>query len=58
MALATIARADTIASWNFRHLVNPLRVRAFNGVNTANGYGSVIILTPGNLVKILEAKND
>lgn len=56
VAQATVARADVVASWNFRHLVNPARVRAFNGVNLAHGYGMVVILTPADLVKILEAE--
>ena len=29
VALATLARADVLVSWNFRHLVHPARVRAF-----------------------------
>ncbi len=53
VALATLVRADVIASWNFRHLVNPSRIRAFNGVNTMQGYGSVIILTPADLNRTL-----
>jgi len=56
VAQATVARADVVVSWNFRHLVNPARVRAFNGVNLAHGYGMVIILTPADVVKILEAE--
>ena len=58
VAQATIARADVIASWNFRHLVNPLRVRAFNGVNVAHGYGIVVILTPEDVIKTLEMRNE
>jgi len=30
VAQATLARADVIVSWNFRHLVNPVRIRMFN----------------------------
>lgn len=56
VAQATVARADVVVSWNFRHLVNPARVRAFNGVNLAHGYGMVVILTPADVVKILEAE--
>ena len=42
VALATLVRADVIASWNFRHLVNPSRIRGFNGVNAMQGYGSAV----------------
>ena len=58
VAQATIARADVIASWNFKHLVNPVRVRAFNGVNVAHGYGIVVILTPEDVIKILEMRDE
>ena len=58
VAQATLVRADVVASWNFRHLVNPARVRAFNGVNVAHGYGLVVILTPADLVKVLEAEDE
>ena len=58
VALATLVRADVIASWNFRHLVNPSRIRAFNGVNAMQGYGPVVILTPADLNRILEESNE
>ena len=58
VAHATVARADVIVSWNFRHLVNPPRIRAFNGVNIASGYGVVSIMTPADIVKIVEEDDD
>jgi len=58
VALATLARADVLVSWNFRHLVNPARVRAFNGVNLASGYGMLVILTPADVVPLLEERDD
>ena len=58
VALATLVRADVIASWNFRHLVNPSRIRAFNGVNAMQGYGPVVILTPADLNRILEESDE
>jgi len=58
VALATLARADVIATWNFRHLVNPSRIRAFNGINAMQGYGPVVILTPSDLIQILEENNE
>lgn len=54
VAQATLARADVIASWNFKHLVNPMRIRGFNGVNAARGHLEVVILTPGDIVGMLE----
>ena len=58
VANATLFRADVIVSWNFRHLVNPTNERAFNGVNIASGYGLVTIMTPSEVVKIVEVQND
>jgi len=58
VAHATIAQADVIVSWNFRHLVNPSRVRGFNAVNSANGYAMVVILTPSDLVKTMEVGDE
>ena len=39
------------------YLVNPSRIRAFNGVNAMQGYGPVVILTPADLNRALE-END
>lgn len=54
VALATLAKADVIVSWNFQHLVNPSRIRAFNGVNVAEGHGQIIIMTPADVAHALE----
>jgi len=56
VAQATIAQADVITSWNFKHLVNPMRIRAFNRVNIARGCGQVVILTPSDIVRMQENK--
>jgi hypothetical protein len=58
VAQATLARADIILSWNFRHLVNPTSIRAFNGVNLAQGYGLVVIMTPTDIVSVLEHQDE
>ncbi len=46
VAAATVARADLILSWNFKHLVNYDRIRKFNGVNALNGYPQIEIRSP------------
>ena len=56
VALASIRRVDAIASWNFKHLVDPRRAREFNGINVAKGYGLIEIRSPGDIVHILEAR--
>lgn len=46
VALATCHHADILVSWNFRHLVNWSRVRAFNAVNLRLGFAMVEIRSP------------
>jgi hypothetical protein len=46
VAAATIYRADSIVSWNFWPIVRLDKIRAFNAVNLAQGYGMVTILIP------------
>ena len=46
LALAASARADALVSWNFRHMVNLKRVRAYNSVNLKNGYRRLDVRTP------------
>jgi hypothetical protein len=46
IALATLARADILVSWNFRHMVNWRRIRACNEVNRQKGYPAIDIRSP------------
>jgi predicted nucleic acid-binding protein len=46
VAAATVAGADLILSWNFRHIVNFQRICGFNSVNARHGYRSMVILSP------------
>ncbi len=46
VAAATVARADVIVSWNFKHIVNYDRIHKYNGVNALNGYPSIEIYSP------------
>lgn len=46
VAAATVARADAIVSWNFRHIVRLDKIKAYNQVNLLHGYGMLTILTP------------
>jgi hypothetical protein len=57
VAYATLAEADFIVSWNFKHLVNSDRIRNFNRVNRQQGLRDVVILTPGDAVGILDAND-
>ncbi len=46
VALATVAHADVIVSWNFRHLVHVEKIRGFNAVNLRQGYPVIDIRSP------------
>jgi hypothetical protein len=46
IALATVARVDVLVSWNFKHIVNLRRIRAYNAVNLKRGYPLLEIRSP------------
>lgn len=46
IALATIAEADVLVSWNFKHIVKFDKIRLFNGVNLLYGYKPLQIYSP------------
>jgi hypothetical protein len=46
VAAASIAGADAVVSWNFRHIVRVDRINAYNRVNERLGYRRLTIVTP------------
>lgn len=50
VATATVARADLILSWNFRHIVNFNRIKGFNSVNIRLGYHAMTIMSPREVI--------
>ena len=46
VALASVARAEAIVSWNFKHLVQLRRIRGFHAVNVLRGYPLIEIRSP------------
>ena len=46
VAAASVARANAIVSWNFKHIVNLRRIHGFNGVNIIRGYAPLDIQSP------------
>ena len=46
IALATIAEADVLVSWNFKHIVRFDKIRLFNAVNLEYGYKPLQIYSP------------
>jgi predicted nucleic acid-binding protein len=41
IALATINKADVLASWNFKHIVNLERIRGYNSIKLPIPFGQV-----------------
>lgn len=52
IALATVYKIDVLVSWNFKHIVNLQRIRVFNAVNLINGYSTIEIRTPKEILSI------
>ena len=50
IAIATLADADVLVSWNFRHMVNWRRINAYNEINRQMGYPAIDIRTPEEVV--------
>jgi predicted nucleic acid-binding protein len=50
IALATIHNANVLISWNFKHIVNVVRIIGYNSVNNAEGYKSIDIRSPRELL--------
>ena len=46
VAIATVTDCDLIVSWNFKHLVNFRRIKAYGRINMENGYPPIDIYTP------------
>ncbi len=46
IACATVYQVDLLVSWNFKHIVNFNRIAQFNAVNLKNGYKSLQIFSP------------
>ena len=55
VALASIARADALVSWNFQHLVQLRRIRGFHAVNVLRGYPLLEIRSPLEVIDDEEA---
>ena len=50
VAAATVAHADAIVSWNFKHIVRLDKMKQYNQVNLLNGYGILTIISPKELM--------
>ena len=50
VALATLAEADVLVSWNFRHIVKLNKIYRYNGINKMLGYREIEIRTPNEVI--------
>lgn len=51
VALATVANARMIVSWNFKHIVNFQKIPLYNAVNQLKGYDSIEIYSPQEVIE-------
>ena len=50
IALATKYNANILISWNFKHIVNVVRIIGYNSVNISEGYKPIDIRSPRELI--------
>jgi predicted nucleic acid-binding protein len=50
IATATYYKVDVLVSWNFKHIVNLRRIKIYNAVNLMNGYSTIEIRTPREVI--------
>ncbi len=51
VAIATVAGCDFIVSWNFKHIVHFDKIPKYNAVNVLNGYGTIGIYSPLEVIQ-------
>ena len=51
VASATVAEADMIVSWNFKHIVHYEKIRGFHAVNLLRGYRMIEIYSPREVIE-------
>ncbi|MEX1118960.1 MAG: type II toxin-antitoxin system VapC family toxin [Terrimicrobiaceae bacterium] len=54
VAVATAQRCRVIVSWNFQHIVHFDKIPLYNGVNLINGYDTLSINTPSEVISYEE----
>jgi len=54
VAVATAHRCRVIVSWNFQHIVHFDKIPLYNGVNLINGFGTISINTPSEVISYEE----
>jgi hypothetical protein len=52
IALASVAEADLLVSWNFKHIVHFDKIRLFSSVNLEQGYKPLQIYSPREVTRV------
>lgn len=50
IALATTHGVSALVSWNFKHMVNFIRIRHYNSINIRLGYNTIDIRSPKEVI--------
>ena len=50
IAIATVCKVDVLVSWNCKHIVNLNKIRLFNSINIREGYNTLEIRTPEEVI--------
>lgn len=51
IAAPSVRKCDVLASWNFKHIVKVKTILGANGINHAEGYGDVQLLSLDALIE-------
>ena len=51
LALASINKMEVLVSWNMEHIVKLKTIVGVNRINKEQGYGSILIMTPEEVVE-------
>jgi len=51
IASATIANADLIVSWNYKHIVHFMKIKGYHAVNLMHGYYPIPIHSPSEVIE-------
>ena len=54
VAVAVVSGCRAIVSWNFRHIVHFEKIPLYNGVNQSQGFGTIAIHTPQEVVSYVD----
>jgi len=58
VALASVHHCAMIVSWNFKHIVHFEKIPRYNAVNALNGYSTIFIYSPLELVGYADRNKD